>query len=106
MVHRADGVGGLVDRHRHRIGLVVADQVADVAVERRREQHRLVAAGAVAQDPLDLRREAVVGHAVGLVERDDLQSPSATSPDFTRSIRRSGVATTISTPLASSSIWW
>ncbi len=72
MVHRADGVGRLVDRHGLGIGLVVTDQVADVAVERRREQHRLVAAGAVAQDPLDLRREPVVGHAVGLVERDDL----------------------------------
>ena len=72
MVHRADGVGRLVDRHGHRIGLVVLDQVADVAIERGREQHRLVAAAAVAQDPLDLRGEAVVGHAVGLVERDDL----------------------------------
>ena len=104
VVHRADRVGRLVDRDRLRIGLVVTDQVADVAVERRREQHRLVAAGAMAQDPLDLRREAVVGHAVGLVERDDLAfAEFDTSPDFTRSMRRSGVAMTISTPLASSS---
>ena len=55
VVHRADRAGGRVDRDLDRIGEVVADQVADVAVERRREQHRLGAAGAVAQDPLDLR---------------------------------------------------
>ena len=32
--------------------------------------------------------------------------PTSTSPDFSRSIRRSGVAMTISTPLASASICW
>ncbi len=72
MVHRADRVGGRVDRHLDRVGEIVADDVADIAVERRREQHRLRAPRAVAQDPLDLRREAVVGHAVGLVEDDDV----------------------------------
>ena len=72
MVHRADGVGRFVDRHRDRIGLVVLDEMADVAVEGGGEQHRLVAAATVAQDPLDLRSETVVGHAVGLVEGDDL----------------------------------
>ena len=78
---------------------------ADVAVERRREQHRLGAAAAVAQDPLDLRREPVVGHAVGLVEHDDLDAGQVDLSDFIRSISRSGVATTISTPSASTSIW-
>ena len=71
-MHGAHGVGRLIDGHRDRIGLVVANQVADVAVERGGEQHRLVAAVAVTKDPLDLRREAVVGHPIGLVERDDL----------------------------------
>ena len=42
VVHRADGVGRGVDRDLDRVGQVVADEVADVAVERRREQHRLV----------------------------------------------------------------
>ena len=72
VVHGAHGVGGFVDRHRDRIGLVVTDEVADVAVERRREQHGLVPVVTVPQDPLDLRGEPVVGHAVGFVERHDL----------------------------------
>ena len=72
VVHRADGVGGRIDRDLDRVLHVAPHEVADVAVERGREQHRLVRAGDLAQDPLDLRREAVVGHAVGLVEHDDL----------------------------------
>ena len=72
VMHRADRVGCRVDRHLDRVGEIVPDDVADVAVERRREQHRLGAAGAVAQHPFDLWREAVVGHPIGLVEDDDV----------------------------------
>ena len=65
-------------------------------------ENSIVWCGAVhlAQDPLDLRREAVVGHAVGLVEHDDLDRASRSSSfSFSRSISRSGVATTTSTPI-------
>ena len=72
VMHRADRVGRLVDRHLDRIFEVVLDQMADIAVERCREQHRLIPARAMTQDPLDLWRKAVIGHPVGLIETHDL----------------------------------
>ena len=54
------------------VGLVVAHQHVDVAVERGREEHRLaLLVGQVEQAP-HLGEEAHVGHAVGLVDDDDV----------------------------------
>ena len=54
------------------VGLVVADQLVDVAVERRREQQGLAAVRGQVEQAADRGEEPHVGHAVGLVEHDDL----------------------------------
>ena len=66
--HLLDGDLTGIHLVEHRVGLVLADQAADDAVEGGGEQQGLVATADVPQDPLDLGQEPHVGHPVGLVD--------------------------------------
>ena len=77
LVDRPEEMGGRSDVGRfvadlvtHRIVLVVAGQLGDVAVQRRREQHGLAVVGRLVEQASDGGHEAHVGHPVGLVEDD------------------------------------
>ena len=71
MIHLGDLRGGRCDRARDRIGEVLADEGAHLAVEGGGEQQSLPVGRREVQNCPDLRQEAHVGHAVGLVEHRD-----------------------------------
>ena len=77
-----------------------ADDSQHRVVHRGREQQVLPLVGDVDEDLADLRPEAHVEHPVGLVEHEHLDVREvARRAEPTRSSRRPGVATSMSTPL-------